>query len=85
MLSLLLFYPRAGFFFFFEEFNPFIWKLMLEGRGNELLAECGILLHRELQMNVALSAVISVENTPQAWDAATCADPLSSCWCQDCL
>lgn len=79
------FLSMSWIFFFFEDFNPFIWKLMLEGRGNELLAECGILLHRELQMNVALSAVISVENTPQAWDAATCADPLSSCWCQDCL
>lgn len=45
---------------------------MLEGRENELLAERGILLHGELQMNGALS----VENTPQAWDAATGVDPL---------
>lgn len=34
------------------------------------------MLHRELQKNGALSAGISVENTPQAWDAATCVDPL---------
>lgn len=25
------FFPQAGFFFFFENFNPFIWKLMFEG------------------------------------------------------
>lgn len=75
--------PNAQFAFFFfpkldflEDFNPFIWKLMLEGRENELLAERGILLHGELQMNGALSAGISVENTPQAWDAATGIDPL---------
>lgn len=34
------------------------------------------MLHRELQMNGALSAGISVENAPQGWDAATCVDPL---------
>lgn len=34
------------------------------------------MLHGELQMNGALSAGISVENTPQAWDAAMCVDPL---------
>lgn len=49
---------------------------MLEGWENQLLAEHGILLHRELQMNGALSAGISVENAPQGWDAATCVDPL---------
>lgn len=49
---------------------------MLEGQGNELLTEHGVLLHGELQMNGALSAGISVENTPQAWDAATSVDPL---------
>lgn len=58
------FFSTSWIFFFFEDFNPFIWKLVLEGRGNELLAECGILLHGELQMNGALSAGISVENTP---------------------
>lgn len=44
---------------------------MLEGGENELLAERRFLLHGVLQMNGALSAGISADNTLRAWGAAT--------------